>query len=229
LRLLTEAEEHGARCRADLIERVAARQGATGSKVLAVDAASLVGPVRDFLRQWELSDGPKMQVAFASTLKRGVRARQAELREWHAASVEWLGEDFDKQALVEELRELLSEAKQLALVPVETIDAIRPLLTQFRDAAVAEALKNAQYGIRDSADGVTLVALAQHDGKVAELVRHLGVRVRDMFARIESGIDSRLRASNAGLVHEMVAQVAAELAAINSALGEYSEVKRHEG
>jgi hypothetical protein len=231
-RLLSEAEQHGAvqnaeRSRADLVERIAARQG-TGSKVLAIDVASLHGPVREFLKRWEFSDGSKEQNSFARMLQRGVKARQAEVRDWLTGATAWLGDAFDKQALIDDTRELLTEAKHWGLARVEDIDTVRELLSQFRESAAAESLSNAQVALRGLGDGTALPALAHHDATVAGVIKELGECLGRLFADIEDGINSKLGASNDRVVQDMVKRVAEEFDTLRATVDVYTEIRSHE-
>jgi hypothetical protein len=184
--------------------------------------------VRAFLKRWEFSDGSKDQNSFARTLQRGVKARQAEVRDWLTGATAWLGDAFDKQALIDDTRELLTEAKHWGLARVEDIDRVRELLSQFRESAAAESLSNAQVALRDLGDGTALPALAHHDATVAGLIKVLGECLDRLFADIENGINSKLGASNDRVVQDMVKRVAEEFDTLRATVDVYTEIRSHE-
>lgn len=227
-RLQEEAHRNGEQSRADLIELVAARQG-SGSKLLGVDVAVLHGPVREFLKSWELTDGPKDKKSFDGIIRRGIGARQEELRAWYSQTVEWLGEEFDKAETIEEIRELLNESNRFSLCHADDVKSVRVLLDQFRDAPVAEALGSAKLALREPLDGTTLPALANDYSKIVQVTADLGEQLRGLFDKLDDTIDAALDAGGMSIVKKMIGQVASEFSAIQGILDDYAEIRSNEG
>jgi hypothetical protein len=226
--LLSEAGRHSRSSFADLVELTAARQGATKSgKLLAVDVACLHDPVRKFLKTWKFSEGPDVpsdHKSFANTLRRGVEARQEQLREWHQQTRTWLGQGYDKQATIEAVRDLLTDAKQQQLCTAEEIQRIRNLLTEFRDDPVSEALDTAERATNKPADGVTLAALAFDYSKTFRITRELGACTGQLFDNLERKIDSTLEDSGVAKVREVVERVRRELDTLQALVASYKGI-----
>ena len=227
-RLLNEAKRHAELSRKDLIEIVASRQGIAGSKVLAIDTACIHEPVQEFLKKWTLSDGPKDQNNFTSLIKRGVSARQDQLKKWHADTIQWLGKGFDKAVVIADIRELLTEARSLGLSHVDGIEAARGLLLQFRDIPVADTLKYAEQALREPLDGIALPALAYDYTKVIQVTTELGERLQQLFDDIERGIESTLATSGLVELQQMKEQVATELEEVQHILERHEEIRSYE-
>ena len=135
-----------------------------------------------------------------------------------------LGEDFDKQATLDEIRELLTEAKQLALSHASEIQNVRRLLDRFRDATVTEALNNVELALREPQDGTTLPALAYDYVKIVEVTSDLGACVQRLFDDIERKIDSALETSGAAVENTMIGRVTAELESVQAVVNDYMEI-----
>ncbi|MCH7868865.1 MAG: hypothetical protein IH881_14305 [Myxococcales bacterium] len=188
-----------------------------------------MGPVREFLKKWQFSEGPKGHDSFASTAQRGIKARQDELKDWRTKTTEWLGEEFDKQATIDEIRSLLTEANQLGLCDTGNIREVRHLLGQFRDIAIADALAHAALASHEQRDGTTLHALTYDFTEAIQVTGGLGVYLLQIFEDIEKSMSARLENGGAVAAQRMIDQVTKEFQAMQSVVNDYAEIRSYDG
>ncbi|MFO7567822.1 MAG: protein DpdH [Enhygromyxa sp.] len=223
-RLLTEAATMADEARTALLEEVAVYQG-TGKKVLAVDVAQLERPVRQFMKTWTVSSGPRAQEIFGGTVRRGVQERRKQLQEWRDSTLGWLGETFDKQEFITQVKELLTQVGRHHLVHSDKIKELRRLLDKFRDTRVAEALNETQRALREPQDGITLASLAYDVTTVSHVTTPLGRQLVLMLDEIEKAVGAVIDSSGIREVEAVATQVRAELEALSKTVADYEKVQ----
>lgn len=223
-RLLHEAYVVAEKARSDLLDEVAAYQG-IGKKVLAVDIAQLERPVRQFMKNWTLSEGPSAQNNFERIVRYGVQERRNQLKKWRESTLDWLGEHIDKQAFVEQIRELLNQASRHHLIHRDKIEDLRRLLVRFRDAPVVEAFNVTEQALREPHDGTTLASLAYDDAHVLQITNALGPQLSRTLDEIEREVEGVIASSGIREVEALAAQVRAEFDALNEMLTAYEKVQ----
>ena len=222
--LQLEAADHAERARRDLFDELATYQG-SGSKVYAIDIAHIEKPARDFMKRWELSDGPSGQAGFKRAVRSGVRERRNQLQEWRDKAVAWMGDDFDKQAFIDEVREMLNQVVRANLIEKDDAESLRRLLTRFKDTSVKEALREVEVALREPPDGISLPALAYDDVSVAELTLSLGDNIERMLDRLDRSIDDYLEKSGAKEVERVADVVRQKLDGLGETLDAYDKVR----
>jgi hypothetical protein len=172
-----------------LLRRVGARQGGADA-VYAVDAARLLATVVSTRKTWsvdaafhegQLDEDARMVRSFVQSVRpevvtAAVAERRDRLTGWGTSLREWLGEEFDKVAAVETLRETVTKAVAADVFKESgdmTADRLRGLIDDFRKAAVADVRDEIGRLIPDAASGLVLSVLARVDDKVLETVDRL--------------------------------------------------------
>lgn len=142
----------------ELLERVAAFQG-TGKTPHAIDASQLLEVIQNFRKVWRVSekfpqlvggapDEMKAIEGHINLLVRFGNARVEDRRKRIAGQskliVAELGKDYDKNALLKDLREVCSLAEQHGLKGDVTVGQVRKLADRFNDAPVKEVSRQVE-------------------------------------------------------------------------------------
>ncbi len=113
-----------------------------------------------------------------------------------ASLQEWLGEEFDKAAALETLRDTVTKAVAADVFKESgdvTADRLRGLIDDFRKAAVADVRDEIGRLTPDAAPGLVLSILARVDDKVLETVDRLREAYNGFVDRITVAVVARLR------------------------------------
>ncbi len=192
-----------------LLRRVGARQGGADA-VYAVDAARLLAAVASTRKTWsvdatfqegQLDEDPRMVRSFVQAVRPDVVAaaiaeRRSQLTRWSVSLREWLGEEFDKAAALETLRDTVTKAVAADVFKESgdvTADRLRGLIDDFRKAAVADARDEIGRLTPDAAPGLVLSVLARVDDKVLETVDRLREAYNGFMDRITVAVVARLQ------------------------------------
>jgi hypothetical protein len=125
-----------------------------------------------------------------------VAERRERLTGWGTSLREWLGEEFDKAAAVETLRETVTKAVAADVFKESgdmTADRLRGLIDDFRKAAVADVRDEIGRLIPDAAPGLVLSVLARVDDKVLETVDRLREAYSGFVDRMTVAVVARLK------------------------------------
>jgi hypothetical protein len=216
-RLLQDAAEVAKEAREVLLDEVAVYQG-DGKKVLAVDVAQLEPSARAFMKTWSLSQEPRAPNFSEAAVRRGAEARRDQLRQWRDVTRQWLGDDFEKQAFVDDIRAVLNQASRHDLIHRDKLEELRRLLAAFRDARITETFSAIEIALREPTDGISLASLSYHDGPISQLTTALGAQLSSVLDDIEHALEALVERSGVQEVEAVATQVRAEFDAIADAL-----------
>jgi hypothetical protein len=202
----TTAKRKAMRARADmrtaLLEQVSARQGAASEQ--AVDVTRLLEAISELRdNAWQLSKELDLDIfknlsatakehlrEFRNALPGIVAARLSEVQQWRIEVVEALGNDFDTKAIVQTMRDTITESLRTNVYRW-TGGTVETLRSRIHDLGpVKDTLQLIDRASREGADfGMALSTLAQLDEtcmmRVKQLISDYGRFLRETFSVVE--------------------------------------------
>lgn len=206
-----------------LLRQVAARQGGA-EKVHAIDAARVLPPTKQLKREGRVTasfPGERLTDPNDESVRRHVtelqrdniqgwiEERRRELVEWRTRANNWLGLNFDKDAVAKTLFETVQEIQRLGLYPngVATRDTLKANIEAFRVSALRECIGHIDRLDDCNDQGTILSAVAQvndaHRISLVTLIENF-----DRFLKAtQLNVETQLRIAGADLVEEGIRHV----------------------
>jgi hypothetical protein len=205
-----------------LLNVTGARQG-QGEKVYAVDVSLLKEAVDNTLTSWEFRSslpsqpGADAYTAFRSgysdlkRLSQAIEPTRKRFLQWHADTSIWLGNDFDKDETIREIKDLLDEARAAGLGANVDITGTLQLADNLRTSRLAPALEGGRRLLADPSCGTSLLVLGNGHFPVVELVDRLRSATEVILGHITAKLDGEARTYGADPVGEATTLLTTEL------------------
>ncbi len=180
-----------------LLNLVGARQGQADT-VHAIDLIRLRPAIDAVASAWEFSEtlpNPTGVLEFAPVraayldLKKQssvVIKAQRSLHQWRTQTLVWLGDGFDKDVLVRELKETVEEAKAAGLTRGIETKALLELVEEFRTAKLMAALEDAGRLVKGVPRGTLLTILGRAYGPIMRLCDDLRTRYDQFLSAVDA-------------------------------------------
>jgi len=205
--LKRDAAKHHMVLRDELLARTAVRQGGA-DKEYGIDCVRLLKTIAPFKTTWKISatfptapETPNVDEAvhFAKQLpgklSAAMRKRVDQLTTVRQRSQVELGDDFDKNALVAKLKELIPLALQLSVLTDDLPRAaeLQTLCEDFRQAPVTETLE--RLAASDSSDfGAQLSSLTRIDDRSLDVIHRFVETMSKVLSAVEGKVEAELKA-----------------------------------
>ena len=222
-----------------LLNLVGARQGQADT-VHAIDLVRLKPAIDAVTKAWEFSETlpnpagvaefAPMRAVYLDLKKQSTAAArtQRRLHEWRGQTLEWLGERFDKDVLVRELKDTVESAKAAGLTRgLETKRALQ-LVEEFRTAKVMAALEDAAKLADDAPRGTVLAILGRGYGPVVRLCNELRTRYDEFLSAVDAelaGEEMKFGEDPLGEAKATVASAVSQLATLLKELQEHGSTR----
>jgi len=180
-----------------LLNLVGARQGQADT-VHAIDLVRLRPAIEAVTKTWEFSETPPnpagvpefapVRAAYLELKKHSTAAAKAErrLHEWRGQTLEWLGDGFDKEALVRELKDTVEAAKAAGLTRGIETKPLLQLVEDFRTARVMAALEDAAKLSDETSRGTVLAILGRGYEPIVRLCNDLRIRYDEFLSVVDA-------------------------------------------
>lgn len=221
-----------------LLELVGARQGGAAA-VHAIDAGRVVGAMNETRRAWEFPKAPPSSnndrdyYAFARevgelrlALEKAIQEERSALTSWHAQTISWFGDDFDKLLVQKALRDIITEVKRTGLVPGADFEGLRRQLAELPRWRLMEGLDAAARLSGDCTRGEVLTLLAPGHGPTIEVTRDFMKEVDRFLTACERSLAGREAAGGSDIVDGALEEIASTLDAIGVLLERWEGVRR---
>lgn len=215
-----------------LLARLGARQGG-GSKVFAVNAAPLLGAIKRLKSDWKpMVKFPSHRSSEESLARidthikelsrhfdKAVSSRRSEILTAATTIQQALGDDSNKQELVDALKQIIQLARQLAIKdPQDNFAELERLVEEFRAAPVSECLQYVQRIQQEKDGGTLLSALAQIDESTLGLATDFVVRISGVLDRLKRKIQGELDTLGEDIVQNAVNNLDSKFQALEKAM-----------
>jgi hypothetical protein len=218
-----------------LLNLIGARQGQADT-VHAIDIWRLKPALEETTSNWEFGTtlpNPAGVPEFASfrttysELKRlssAIPKAQQRLVNWRSEMIAWLGDGFDKETVVRELKETIEAARAAGVASGLDANGLLRQLEEFRTARVKTALDDAEKLEGDTSRGMTLTVLGRGHEPVARLSEEFRKRFIAFVKAVEDNLASEALHYGEDPVAEALALLKEELQKISIALEEVSSL-----
>ena len=190
----------------------------------AIDVTMLDTHLREFTRSWEFSGEIPNANEFQQLRSEYNQLRRqlptvvanlvSEASQWTTEITSWFGEDFEKDALVESLRDLLSTARAQQFPP-DRIKSLRALVDRFRETPLKETIKDVNRLKDDRLSWTTLAVLGRLDVGTMKFTGDMVREFEEFFDEVRGHLVAERTRVGAGVVERARHQVLAELEAID--------------
>jgi hypothetical protein len=206
-----------------LLEQVGARQGGA-AVVHAVDAAALVPLIERAKTDWLLCTAPPSSnndsdyqdfvrgfSDLRTSIEKAIRDEKLALVEWLPEATAWFGDDFDKAAVQEKLRDLVTDVKNRGLVPNADFDNLRKELSDLNSIALKTARDAATVLAGEPKRGEVLSTLAELPGRAVPPAKRFMDRMNMFLGQVETTLTAHETAIGSDVVVEAIRVVESEL------------------
>jgi hypothetical protein len=212
-----------------LLNLIGARQG-QADIVHAIDALRLKAVVEETIINWEFGatlPNPAGVIEFSSfrtmysELKRlssAIPKAQQRLVSWRSEMLAWLGESFDKETFVRELKETIEAARAAGVAGGLDANGLIRLLEEFRTAKVKTALDDVEKLEGSTSRGLVLTVLGRGHEPVARFCEAFQQRITSFVGAVEDNLASEAIRYGEDPVAEALASLKAELQDLSTVL-----------
>jgi hypothetical protein len=208
--------------------------------VHAIDLVRLRPAIKAVISAWEFSETlpnpagvpefARVRAAYLELKKQSnaVAKAQRSLHEWRTQTLEWLGDGFDQDALVRELKDTVEAAKAAGLTRGIETERLLQLVEQFRTAKVVAALEDAGRLAKEAPRGTVLVILGRAHGPIVRLCADLRTRYDEFLAAVDAelaGEEMRLGKDPLGEAKATVASAVSELTNLMKEIQEHGSTR----
>jgi hypothetical protein len=184
-----------------LLNLIGARQG-QADMVHAIDVMRLKSAIDKVVGTWEFSEtlpNPSGVPDFSSVrttyselkkLSTAVTKAQRRLVRWRDQTLTWLGEGFDKEAMVREAKETVESARAAGLTIGMDTKLVFQLLEDFRNTKVVPALDDLGKIVDGAPRGVVLTVLGRDHESVVRLCDELQLKLDEILRSVEAKLAS---------------------------------------
>jgi hypothetical protein len=200
-----ECQDHRESLREELLTRLGARQGG-GDKVHAIDVTRLLPVLKQIRKDWKVTSefpkpyqsdepGKRLQMHVREITRSGtstVKKWQQAVNKHSQAVLKQVGQEFDKNSIIENLKETASAARQFGIRGEITHGKIEELLDALQKAPAVECLQYIR-SISDTEDtGGLMSALAQLDTQTLGLLTDFVATSTQYIAQTKRQIESQV-------------------------------------
>jgi hypothetical protein len=208
---------------------IGARQG-QADKVHAIDVLRLKPAIIGTIATWDFNEtipNPSAVPEFGpfrtgySELKRRASAiakTQHQLFRWHSETVDWLGKETDKEALVRELKETIETAKAAGVAVGLDVRGLLQLVEEFRGTKVMTALEDTAKLEAGASRGLVLTILGRGHQPVARVCDRLRHQLEPFLQSVEAELVSEAAKYGADPLEEAVTSLTGDLDELASLL-----------
>jgi hypothetical protein len=191
--------------------------------------------IEDVLASWEFSvalPSPSGVPEFAPVrttyldlkkLSGAIQKAQRRLLRWRNATLEWIGEAPNKDALIRELKGSVETARAAGLSGGVETKRLRQLIDELQGSEFITALKDAARLGEDAPRGTVLTILGRGYEPVVTLCEELRLRHEEFMQSVEAELRSHEMKYTEDPVAEAKANVAAALSKLATLLEEFHE------
>jgi hypothetical protein len=218
-----------------LLNLIGARQGQADT-VHAIDIWRLKPALEETTTNWEFGatlPNPAGVPEFASfrityselkKLSSAIPKAQQRLVNWRSEMIAWLGDGFDKETVVRELKETIEAARAAGVAGGLDANGLLRQLEEFRTARVKTALDDAEKLEGDTSRGMTLTVLGRGHEPVARFCEEFQKRIIAFVNAVEDNLASEALHYGEDPVAEALALLKEELQKISTVLEEVSSL-----
>lgn len=212
-RLQSGSRRFRADARALLLRLIVSRQG-SGSEVRAIDPTALLAAIKELRSSWLFQgdfeyfrEYPSLKAHLSelkNRLKNAAKERCKALGVWRLEIEEWLGEDFEIHALVDDLKTTALTAYQTSAfrAPGLTYNNLRDSLNKLPDCRLRETLDLAKKVDESGNFGVVLSALAQVNPHCEEDSRRILKDYESFLNATSLAVDEKIATAPPSVVEE---------------------------
>ena len=224
--------EYRVNLRDELLARTGVRQGGADT-IFAVDTSRLLEALRRVKADWNSKTPlPKHRSSeesvqrievhtkdLARRLQLAITQRRDDILSKGEHIRSELGEEFNKQQIVENLTKVIQVTRQFAVAdPQDKLGTLTTLVENFRDAAVTQCLQHLKRIIEETEGGALLSALAQVDDDTLSIVGRFVSDIAGFLDRTEKVINGQLAVLGENIVETAIERLDAQLKAIQEAI-----------
>ena len=224
--------EYRANLRDELLARTGVRQGGADT-IFAVDTTRLLEALRRVKADWNSKTPlPKHRSSedsvqrievhtkdLARRLQLAITQRRDDILSKGEHIRSELGEEFNKQQIVENLTKVIQVTRQFAVAdPQDKLGTLTTLVENFRDAAVTQCLQHLKRIVEETEGGALLSALAQVDDDTLSIVGRFVSDIAGFLDRTEKVINGQLAVLGENIVETAIERLDAQLKAIQEAI-----------
>jgi len=210
-----------------LLRLVGVRQGG-GKTVNGLDAARVLEAIALAKTSWkpqlDLFEGASGARAHISLLRRSttetaIKKRREALAERRRSLVEWLGQSWDKQQLVEQLQTTVRKARDAGVYRGDVESAtLLDYINRFRELPIVECLETLDRVTADDESPAALVSLAQVDDAVLDAAEKLKTQVDRFWQETTRKSEQEIAAIGEDVLAEAEREIEQTLVALHETL-----------